>query len=463
MANLRNIISQNNGLRFMVEELTVCSSAGRRMLLSQEMMTNARKIEEEFNKLEVVVEIVSNESSAIHVEKLRHTLSQLRDIHGTLSNLANESVLDDIGLFEIKHFSLLNETARQCLSEVSCTVIDLPDLQHVFDMLDPEKQGIAHFYIYPAYSSELAGLRKRQQILLQTDPEQAEVLRYRCMLIEDSIRQHLSTRLLAEKAHLLNALEQLAMADILFAKAIQAVNYHCCKPQTANKTTEYQGLFNPFIGEALQLQQKVFQPVDIRLDNSPCVITGANMAGKTVLLKTVALSQYLFQFGFYIPAASALVVPVDDILHSMGDEQSELSGLSSFASEMLKINHIVAQARAGQKLLALIDEPARTTNPEEGRAIVNALTFVLSKLEVRSLITTHYSNITTVCRKLRVKGLVLDQLKDRITVANINNYMDYTLLEHEADDVPLEALRIASILGVDDELVEQAGRYLTQN
>lgn len=41
--------------------------------------------------------------------------------------------------------------------------------------------------------------------------------------------------------------------------------------------------------------------------------------------------------------------------------------------------------------------------------------------------------------------------------------MDYTLLEHEADDVPLEALRIASILGVDDELVEQAGRYLTQN
>ncbi len=89
----------------------------------------------------------------------------------------------------------------------------------------------------------------------------------------------------------------------------------------------------------------------------------------------------------------------------IGDEQSELNGLSSFAAEMLNIQAIIAEARAGKKMLVLIDEPARTTNPHEGLAIANALIDLLELLKVRALITTHYSGLKTSCRKLRVKGL----------------------------------------------------------
>jgi len=450
-------------MRFMVEELAICSAAGRRLLLSKEMMTDPRLIEDELEQLAGVAEIIKQERFSGPVEALRHALSALHDIHGTLASLANASILDDIGLFEIKHFSLLNETVRKLLVQLDCRVIELPGLQEVVSMLDPENQGLSQFYIYPAYSPELANLRKKQQLLYNENPEQAEILRQQCLVLEDKIRQELSLRLFQETGKLQQAHELLALLDILVAKALQAIKMGLCRPLAVQGVTEYHGLFNPPVKLAVEQQQKIFQAVDIKLEASPCLITGANMAGKTVLLKTVALAQYLFQFGFFIPATTASVVPVDDVLFSMGDEQSELRGLSSYAAEMLNINEIIKSARSGKKLLAVIDEPARTTNPEEGRAIVNAVTELLAKLEVRSLITTHYSNITAQCRKLRVKGLVTGKTKEKLTIQNLNNFMDYTLLEHEAGDVPLEALRIASVLGIDDELIENAGNYLKKN
>lgn len=460
MANLRNIISRNSGMKFMVGDLAICSAAGRRLLLSQEMLTDTRQIEEEMERLAGIVAITKDDLLSGPVESLRHALSGLHDIHGTLANLANATVLDDIGLFEVKHFSLLSQDIRKYLAETGCIVVELPDLEEIISLLDPENQRLSQFYIYPAYSPELAILRKRQQSLRNENPEQAEILRQKCFDLEDNIRQKLSFQLFVEAHVLQYAHEGLALLDILFAKAIQATKHGLCRPQVVQQTTEYHGLFNPLIKQALEQQQKVFQAVDIKLDLSPCLITGANMAGKTVLLKTVALAQYLYQFGFFIPASSASIVAVDEILFSMGDEQSELNGLSSFAAEMLNINEIILAARSGKKILALIDEPARTTNPEEGRAIVNAVTALLAKLSVCCLITTHYSNITANCRKLRVKGLETGMLNEKLTVKNINNYMDYTLLEHGADDVPHEALRIASILEIDAELIEQAVQYL---
>jgi len=463
MASLRNIVSTNSGMRFMVESLDICSAAGRRMLLSQEMFTNAGQIENELEKLAFFVEIVKQEKLAMPVESIRHDLQQLHDIQGTLANLAAAKVLDDIGFFEIKHFSLLSESVRVNLELLHCHLVNLPILQEVIAVLDPENQKLPQFYIYPAYSQELAELRKQQQNLMAENPGQAEIVRQKCLVLEDNIRQKLSINLFSETAGLMQAHEMLAAIDILFAKAIQAVANDMSRPQPASECTHYTQLFNPWVKKMLEQQQKAFQPVDITIEPLPCLITGANMGGKTVLLKTVALAQYLFQFGFYIPAKEASIIPVDEILINMGDDQSELNGLSSFAAEMLNINKMLRAARTGKKLLALVDEPARTTNPAEGRAIVNAIVTLLAQSRILSLVTTHYSNIKAPCRKLRVKGLLTGEFNEQITVNNINNYMDYSLLEHDADDVPLEALRIASILGVEDELIQLAAQFLKQN
>ena len=184
------------------------------------------------------------------------------------------------------------------------------------------------------------------------------------------------------------------------------------------------------------------------------------MAGKTVILKTLALCQYLLQFGFFVPAQSACIALVDRVLVSVGDDQSEQNGLSSFASEMVKINEMVEASIRKENVLILVDELARTTNPTEGRAIVNAVAEIFNENQTQSVITTHYSGLDSRCRKLRVKGLDKDFKSGEINKNNINDYMDYSLIEDDASTVPHEALRIAGILGINQQIIEKANKNL---
>jgi DNA mismatch repair ATPase MutS len=250
---------------------------------------------------------------------------------------------------------------------------------------------------------------------------------------------------------------------LLIAKAKQAIQLNFSRPELLKENTRYKAMFHPMIKDELQKQQKRYQEIDIELEKSVCLITGANMAGKTVVLKTLALCQYLCQFGFFVPAEKAGISLVHRILLSVGDDQSEMNGLSSFASEMMSVNQMVELSQSHENVLVLVDELARTTNPVEGLAIVNAVADIFYQNKTRSVITTHYSGLDSKFRKLRVKGLDKDLGDQRITGKNINSYMDYSLVEDNTGEVPHEALRIASLLGINKEIVERAQNQLNKN
>ena len=223
---------------------------------------------------------------------------------------------------------------------------------------------------------------------------------------------------------------------------------------------QYKGLFNPRLLHRNQEHRLRYQPIDIIVHPGLCLITGANMAGKTVLLKTLGIAQLLTQFGMYVPAESATVSLVDDVIFCIGDEQNEMNGLSSFASEIIKISEVV-QLSASQRLLILIDEPARTTNPVEGKAIVQALSDILISRDSFSLVTTHYSQLGVPCRRLRIAGFREDLVGAPLSPENINLFMDYSLVEDNSDTVPQEALRIATLLRCDGILIQKAQEHLT--
>jgi DNA mismatch repair ATPase MutS len=204
----------------------------------------------------------------------------------------------------------------------------------------------------------------------------------------------------------------------------------------------------------LQKEGKQFQPVDIELFPKPCLITGANMSGKTIFLRTVAFTQYMFQFGFFVPAKHAEINMVEEVLFCSEEGNSELSGLSSFAYEILKLNHFIKQVKNGRKVLILVDEPARTTNPTEGCALVSAFMTIMVKYNALALVTTHYAGVHSRCRRLRVKVLELENNTAEITPQHINQYMNYQLIETGDDQVPHEALRIAEIFEVDEEFLQ---------
>lgn len=463
MMLLKNAIEEIGGLRFIAEGLELHSGPARRVLLGGAFMRDAEQIATALDEVAAAVAIVGDESKKDDLLTLDIRLGQVRDIRGSLGRLAAGTVLDDIDLFEIKGFALAADQIGEMLLRGEMTLVAIPATAGVLGILDPEGQRLPHFAVYDAFSPELAQIRddiKREKQQPAPDDRRLEELYARNSALEDVVRQRLSEELFPHAAMLEEALEAVARLDILLAKARQARAQGLTRPVLTDGETSYAGLWNPMVREFLRELGRDYQPVDIALGQGPCLITGANMGGKTVLLKTVALAQGMCQYGFYVPAEAAQIAPVDEILLSIGDEQDERTGLSSFAAEMVRLDRIIAKVRSGARPLVLIDEPARTTNPAEGEAIVSALVDLLAESRVRALVTTHYGGVAGACRRLKVKGLAEDTPQG-VTSADIGNHMDYSLVE-AGSDAPREAIRIARMLGVDNSLIDKAETYLKQ-
>ena len=270
----------------------------------------------------------------------------------------------------------------------------------------------------------------------------------------------LSDELMQWCGTLTDALNQLAYADLLLAKAELAKSWALTRPTIGNHI-EYKAIVNPRLKQRNESMHMRYQPVDIAVYSGVTLITGANMAGKTVLLKSVGTAQLMAQCGMFVPAEKAIIKLVDSVATSIGDNQDEMNGLSSFASEIIKISNILSDCRH-RELLVLIDEPARTTNPTEGKALVQAIIKILEKQTSFTLITTHYGQLGSECRRLRVRGFVEDMADVPLTPQNINHFIDYSLAEDTSDDVPHEALRIAAILNCDTEMIDLAQKAVQQ-
>ncbi len=456
-------IQQISGFKYIIDSLNVLSSIGRKQLLAMPFLTDKADIEIALTETETACQIANKKENEKSLSILSTKLMQLRDISGTIKILSGKNVLNDIELFEIKHFALLAESIRELVEELKITFIEIPILTTIIDTLDPEKKRIPHFYIYDQYSSVLTSLRSQLKRMIANNSEEKDIepVRYQAQKIEDEIRKDIAKQLFPYVDALSKALEEVAKLDIVLAKATQVKDLGLNKPVICEIETSYKGLFHPEIKAALQEQGKDFQPVDITIPMQPTVITGANMAGKSVLLKSVALAQIMTQYGFYVAAQSATVVPVEQIVTSAGDGEDELQGLSSFAAEMLRLNTTIDNARKGIRQLVLIDELARTTNPVEGKAIVCGMLDFLTQHRIQSLITTHYG-IDTPCRKLRVKGFTENRKNEKITIANINSFIDYSLEETTEKEVPHEAVKIAEIIGVDKDILDRTKKYLNR-
>jgi DNA mismatch repair ATPase MutS len=364
-------------------------------------------------------------------------------------------ILDDIEFFEIKKFALQAMQFAAILATSDADFIQLPNSLEVAEILDPENRCLPRFFIYDEYDARLSLLRKK--IKSGNIPaEEMMALEMEVDAIEDQVREHLSKKLQPFYKSLHQAFEAVAELDFQLAKATFSLRNQLCRPEISSRKTSFTSLFNLEVKNSLSERGKHFQPIDIEQEKSPCIITGANMGGKTVLLRSVAVAQFMFQFGFYVPASTAHISPVDDVCCSFSRQADRRSGLSAFAAEIVFIDEILLRAALGEELLVLLDEPAQTTNPEEGTALVSAIATVLLRNHTRSLITTHYSGIHCDCKKLNVKGLKLPQDGSRITIEDIGRFMDYSLEPNDGSNAPMNAINIAEVLAVNDELLAVA-------
>ena len=517
---LKDKLTAEPGFQYVVDSLELMSAAGRRRMLSQGFLTDADSLNAELDRVGRIVSCLSDdvvdfvpecqcgeggvdqslkhssnqtlsaEPTAHHkqsITHLRHQLMQMHDLQGTMNNLRQHVCLEEVELFEIKSFALLcKETMRAATDMGVADILAIPDTKEVFDLLDPDGTGLPNFYVYDSYHPDLGELRRELKALqtkqhgsalhhgsalLSAEQKEEDALDLQRRIndlfdrqsqIQQQVIAQLSDKLVAHQPMLQQAYDRMAYTDFLFAKATLAQRWQLVRPEinpSSNHSSHLIQIWNPRLKHRNEELGLRYQPVDIKLQSGTCLITGANMAGKTVLLKTVGIVQMMAQFGFFVPAERASVTLVDDVVFCIGDEQNEMNGLSSFASEIIKISDALSRAEK-EHLLLLIDEPARTTNPIEGKAIVQAVADLLDRCTSMTLITTHYSQLGLSCRRLRVRGFVESAATERLTPDNINRFIDYSLLPDDSDDVPQEAMRIASILQCNSALLAKAQEYL---
>ena len=458
----KEALERIEGLRFVADRMEILSELGRERLMNLEF--HHIDLKQEHLCMREAAQIIGRKESNRDLETLWQLLMQARNIRTTVKRLEEGKTLDDVELFEIKGLAITGASIAKKISEwhqnnvlrnVALDAETFEPLGKVVEILDPENTGSRSFHIYNAYSEELATCRAAINRTREENTEEHDRLTAESLILEERVRERLSDELKGYAATLQKTMDEIGWLDLLWAKVRFVDSYRLTLPKTGAEEIRYKGLRYLPAESALKREGKMFQPVDIAIEKGVTLITGANMGGKTVTLKSLALAQAMAQFGFCVAADEAEVAEVDSIDISLGDAQSALSGLSSFGAEILNIDRIVTEARTpGRTQLILIDEPGRTTNPDEGKAIVNAVAGMLSEADAFTLITTHYSGIASNGKRLRVRGLK-DTDGGTLSVKRLSELMDYSLVEDREGNVPREALRIARLLGVNEDFAKE--------
>ena len=155
-----------------------------------------------------------------------------------------------------------------------------------------------------------------------------------------------------------------------------------------------------------------FIPNDIILDNSEyqiLIITGPNMAGKSIILRQTGLIVLMAQIGCFVPAKEAEIGLVDKIFTRVGASDNLAAGESTFLVEMNEAANILNNATP--KSLVLLDEVGRGTSTFDGLSIAWSLVeYLHNKPEVaaKTLFATHYHELNE-----------LESLYDRIKNFNV--------------------------------------------
>ena len=530
------------GARFVMERIQTQTPYGH---LAKKQMKPFRRGEEEALEMHLQIIEVLSQLIAKHrytFVEIRNQFKKVKDLSGSFARIEAGEALSVPELFEVKSLVLILAEIESALKTLKWEVPDTLAVKRqetIEDLLDPEHHGINTFYLYDAYSEELASIRKTLKKLeddirriqkekrlqlenelnikirpngevtvskenkdlisaLETcedlaysaetymnitfkirENERVDVLQTQkeeLIQLEDvesfKVREMLSAELQSHIEGLRNNTQAVGNLDLIIAKSYFGIGFNCVKPEiSVGKELRIVDGRHPAVEERLKREEKRYKPVSIDVSEGATCITGANMGGKTVTLKMTGILVWLAQMGLFVPAESMKLSLRDFIFVSIGDEQDVDLGLSTFGAEIIKVTKAVELS--DQCGLILIDELARGTNPKEGYAISQALINRLKTKGSMTIITTHFDGLADAedVKHLQVCGLQgvdFTKLKSEIEDPSIgmdilHEHMDYRLKEiHSPEEVPKDAVRIAHLMGLSSDILDDARHILNE-
>ncbi|CUM68416.1 uncharacterized protein PRCAT00006139001 [Priceomyces carsonii] len=252
----------------------------------------------------------------------------------------------------------------------------------------------------------------------------------------------------------MKTIKAIANIDCLLAltKASELVGTPSCRPQfmeSEKAAIDFKELRHPcFIGS------KDFIPNDVILGGDKpgfALLTGANAAGKSTVMRTTALAVILSQIGCYVPAQNATLTPVDKIMTRLGANDNILQGKSTFFVELSETKKILTNATPAS--LVILDELGRGGSSSDGYAIAESVLYHLAT-HVQSLgfFATHYGSLGLSFQN----HPQIRPLRMAIIVDNHSRNITFLYRLEEGTAPGSFGMNVASMCGISNKIVERA-------
>ncbi|MCI8595733.1 MAG: DNA mismatch repair protein MutS [Clostridia bacterium] len=254
-----------------------------------------------------------------------------------------------------------------------------------------------------------------------------------------------------------NAAKYVAILDCLVSFAAVAKENNYIKPKVNNgKIIRINEGRHPVVEKLLKDED--FVPNNTFIDsgdNKIMLITGPNMAGKSIYMKQVALISIMAQIGSFVPANSAEIGIVDKIFTRVGASDDLASGRSTFMVEMSEVSYILENATDNS--LILMDEIGRGTSTFDGLSLAKAIIEHLSQnLNAKVLFSTHYHELTDLEERLTgIKNY-------KLTVKEANNTIVFLRKVMRGSANRSFGIEVASLSGLPNQIVNRAKEVLKQ-
>jgi len=274
-----------------------------------------------------------------------------------------------------------------------------------------------------------------------------------------ALEKQLYEQLFEQISPYLSQLQQLAQAlaelDVLCTFAERALSLNYCRPQLQSEPgiSVEQGR-HPVVEQVLT-EPFIANPLNLNAGRRMLMVTGPNMGGKSTYMRQTALITLMAYIGCYVPAASAVLGPVDRIFTRIGASDDLASGRSTFMVEMSETATILHHAT--EQSLVLMDEIGRGTSTYDGLSLAWACAdYLATRIKALTLFATHYFELTELAATL--DGVV------NVHLDAVEHGDDIFFMHHVQDGAASKSfgLQVAQLAGVPKAVINQARQKLSQ-
>jgi len=215
--------------------------------------------------------------------------------------------------------------------------------------------------------------------------------------LEQQIFNDLKTRIVASSVDLLSLSRAWSELDVLSSLAWLAQEQNYKRPSlTNNRSLNISACRHPVVEQEMT---QAFVPNDIRMPASSCMLlTGPNMAGKSTIMRQLAVISIMAQMGSFVPASAAELPLFNQVFTRIGASDFLTEGLSTFMVEMKETAEMLAAA--DENSLVVLDEVGRGTSTYDGMSLAQSiLEYLVKDTRSMTLFATHYHELTRMDQK----------------------------------------------------------------